>query len=194
MRSLPRSGRRWPASGSCERRRRSCRSRSASSVSRWPGWSGSSRATAGTPRCLRRGMTPLAGSRLAGSAAPRNARKRRNASGASSPARRDQRCAGRSRTTPATTTRRARANAARTWPARPISGWPGRSSSWRSPSRPRSGSSTTCTKRCAAAVGITWPRARRGWRTHRSRPARTCAPWPSTCWSSSTSPSSGAAS
>ena len=121
--------RRWPASGSfarrrrgCGRSRRSCRSRSASSVSRWPGWSGSSPATAGTPRCPRRGMTPRAASRLASSAAPRSGRKRRNASGASSPARRDQRCAGRSRTTPATTTRRARASAARTWPARPICG------------------------------------------------------------------------
>ena len=143
MRSLPRWGRRWPASGSFERRRRgcgrsrrSCRSRSASSVSRWPGWSGSSRATAGTPRYPRRGMTPLAGSRLAGSAAPRNARKRRNASGASSPVRRDQRCAGRSRTTPATTTRRARASAAPgPRQARPISGWPGRSSELEIPER-----------------------------------------------------------
>ena len=65
-------GRRWPASGSCERRRRRApllRSRSASSVSRWPGWSGSSRATAGTPRCLRRGMTPLP--EAASQAAPR---------------------------------------------------------------------------------------------------------------------------
>ena len=146
----------WRNSRDCGRNCGRVRPRPRSCGTGSPGWSGSSRVTAATPRCRRRGMTPRAASRPAGSAARRSGRTRKSASGASSPARRGRRCAGRSRTTPVTTTRKGLAGAVRTWPARPTWGWPGRSSSWRSPSRPRSGSSMTCMRRFAAAGGTTW--------------------------------------
>ena len=68
----------------------------------------------------------------ASSGAPPNGR-RASGTGASSRARRGRRCAGPSRTTCGIISRRAGAGAARTWPARRIWAWPGRSSSWRFP-------------------------------------------------------------
>ena len=114
----------WRKLRDCGRNCGRVRPRPGSCGTGWPGWSGSSRVTAATPRCRRRGMTPRGASRPASGAARRSGRTRRSASGASSPARRGRRCAGRSRATPVITTRKAPARAVRTWPARPPGGGP----------------------------------------------------------------------
>jgi Transposase IS66 family len=62
----------------------------------------------------------------------------------------------------------------------------------RSPSRMPGVSSTICTRSAAAAALSMWRPARLGCRTRLCRLGRTCAPWPCTCWCSSTCRSSGA--